>query len=172
MERITVEISVICPTHQQLIGYIEARNWHMIARRKHKNGATYSHWEITAKHFMVDIHESPEFSDYYAKQRDVIILLADCDKWLDEYSLVQQLLRGGIQGQDSEVNQSDKTKRRLSDMSIIDHSSLSGGKGYWQALDSTSRTNHISQKMKIVRFKLKGTWSLPCPFVIIRSAGD
>ena len=137
MERITVEVSVVCPTHQQIIGYLEARHWHRVARRERDEGPTYSRWQKDDKHYFLDIHESPELPNYYSGQKDAVILLTDYDHWLDEYSLVQQLLRGGIIGQVSEESQPDKTKVYLSDMGVgDDHSRLRGGT-FWQALDPT-----------------------------------
>ena len=137
MERITVEASVVSPTHQQIIGYLEARDWHRVARRERSEGATYSRWQKDDQHYFLDIHESPELPNYYSGQKDAVILLADYDQWLDEYSLVQQLLRGGIIGQDSQVGQPDKTKVSFSDRGASDDSSELRGGSLWQALDST-----------------------------------
>ena len=120
MERITVEISVVCPTHQQIIGYMAARQWHRVARREQNEGPTYSLWQKDDKHYFLDIHESPEFPNYYSGQKDAVILLADYDHWLDEYSLVQQLLRGGFVGQDTTVSQRDRLKVSFSDIGVRD----------------------------------------------------
>ena len=122
MERITVEVSVICPTHQQIIGYLESRQWHQVARRQQNEGAIYSRWQKDDQHYFLDIHESPELPNYDSAQKDAVILLADYDHWLDEYSLVQQLLRGGFMGQDSEVIQQRKPKVYFSDMGARDDS--------------------------------------------------
>ncbi|MEP6986023.1 MAG: hypothetical protein ABI970_10515 [Chloroflexota bacterium] len=129
MERITVEVSVICPTHQQIVGYMEARHWHLVAHRKQHDGPIYSRWQMNDQHTFVDIHESPEFPDYYVKQRDAVRLLADYDHWLDEYSLVEQLLRGGIIGQDCEIGAGD-------------HSLRVRAGGFWQANDSIVHVLH------------------------------
>ena len=137
MERITIEASVICPTHQQIIGYLESRQWHRVARRERNEGPTYSRWQKDDKHYFLDIHESPELPNYYSGQKDAVILLADYDHWLDEYSLVQQLLRGGIIGQDSQVSQPDKTKVSFSDSGASNDSLRLKGVSFWQALDPT-----------------------------------
>ncbi len=140
MERITVEASVVCPTHQQIIGYLEARQWHRVARRERKDGPTYSRWQKDDQHYFLDIHESPEMPNYYSGQKDAVILLADYDHWLDAYSLVQQLLRGGIIGQHSDEGQTDKTKVYFSDMGTDDKSLQMKGVSFWQAQDQTSES--------------------------------
>lgn len=122
LEHITVEVSVVCPTHQQIIGYMEARRWQRVARRLRNEGPTYSRWQKEGQHFFLDVHESPEFPNYYSGQKDAVVLLADYDQWLDEYSLVEQLLKGGIVGQDSEVKQPDKLKASFSDKGVSDDS--------------------------------------------------
>ncbi|MBA3868485.1 MAG: hypothetical protein H0X30_04975 [Anaerolineae bacterium] len=40
-----VEASVICPTHQQIIAYMEVQQWHWVARREQTEGAIYSRWQ-------------------------------------------------------------------------------------------------------------------------------
>jgi len=132
LEHITVEISVICPTHQQIIGYMEARHWHMVARQEPHDGPIYSQWETYETHYVVDIHESPDFADHYLRLRDAVALLAQYDKWRDEYSLVEQLLRGGISGQDSTIS------RRFSDTGADDCSPLPNTGRVWQARDKTT----------------------------------
>ena len=137
MEHITVKVSVVCPTHHQIIRYMEARHWRLVARRKRNEGPTYSRWQMKDKHYIIDIYESPEFPDYYIRQRNAVILLADYDNWLDEYSLVAQLLRGGIMAEDDGTGQpdNDKTEVYFSDMGAGDNSSRVGSGGFWQALD-------------------------------------
>jgi hypothetical protein len=165
VERITVKASVICPTHRQLIGYMEARNWHMVSRREHNNGLVYSQWELNEKHYVVDIHESPEFPDYYLKQRDTVALLTAYDNWQDEYSLVVQLLRGGITGQTPKGSQRDKKPPHFSDNGAGDNSAPSHAEGKWHALDPTPRAHPIIQAITVVGFKSKGTRHAPCPFL-------
>jgi hypothetical protein len=137
LERITVEASVVCPTHQQIIGYMEARHWHRVARRERNEGPTYSRWQKDDQHYFLDIHESPEFPNYYSGQKDAVVLLADYDHWLDVYSLVQQLLRGGCIRQDSEVGQLDKTKAYFADTGERHASPPLKSGDAWQALDHT-----------------------------------
>jgi hypothetical protein len=87
------------------------------------------------KHYIVDVYESPEFPDYCIRQRNAVILLADYDNWVDEYSLVAQLLRGGVMAEDARTGQPDKPEVYFSDMGAGDDSSRVRSGGFWQALD-------------------------------------
>ena len=54
---------------------------------------------------------------------------------MDAYRLVQQLLRSGIIGQDSEESWPEKTKVMFSDRGASDDSLRQRGGNFWQALD-------------------------------------